>query len=157
MRARYKRALLCVAMLRSATLCGTMLWAASPGLALAQGAWSEIRVGDVAEAREAQADLIMIAIDGSRDVPNAAVYELAPGQRSLRLASKKRDEAGAMTALPFTLELAPCMRYALVADYAQPQGNRSWRITVKAQTPIKPCMRKYGARLSTPQSLAEAP
>jgi hypothetical protein len=145
------------ALSKRAALYGAVLLTACPGLALAQGAWSEIRVGDIAETREAQADLIMIAIDGSRDVPNAAVYELAPGQRSLRLASKKRDEAGAMIALPFTLDAAPCMRYALVADYAQPQANRSWRIAVKAQTPIKPCMRKYGASLSLPEGLAEAP
>lgn len=138
-------------------LCGAILSAVCPGLALAQGAWSEIRVGDVAENRDTQADLIMIAIDGSRDVPNAAVYEVAPGQRSLRLASKKRDEAGAMTALPFALELAPCMRYELVADYAQPQANRRWHITVKAQTPIKACIRKYGALSSMPGGIAEAP
>jgi hypothetical protein len=134
-----------------------LLFASASAYAVEDGPWSEIRVGDVADNRDQNYDLTLIAVDGSRDVPSESVYELAPGTRSLRLASKKRSESGAITALPYTIELQPCIRYELVADYAQPQANRRWQIVVKNRMPIKSCMKKYGAMLPKTVQIAEVP
>ncbi len=119
--------------------------------------WSEVRIGNVADKDKSEHDLILIAINGSRDVPDALVHELAPGPQSLSLASKKRNESGAIIALPYAIDMAPCVRYELVADYANPPPNRSWKIAVKAQLPIKSCLKKYGDTLSAPAQVVETP
>jgi hypothetical protein len=138
-------------------LCVLLALAATPALAAGDQPWSEIRVGSVAESRKGEFDLMLIAVNGSRDVPSESIYELAPGLQSLRLASKRRSESGAITALPYTLDMLPCMRYELVADYANPQPNRAWQIAVKAQTPIKSCLKKYGSTLRAPMQVADTP
>jgi hypothetical protein len=119
--------------------------------------WSEVRIGNVADKGKGEHDLMMIAINGSRDVPDALVYELAPGPQSLSLASKKRNETGAIIALPYTIDMAPCVRYELIADYANPPPNRDWKIAVKAQIPIKSCLKKHGDSLPAPAQAVDTP
>jgi hypothetical protein len=138
-------------------LCVLLALAAAPAFAAGGQPWSEVRVGNVAESRKGEYDLMLIAINGSRDVPSESVYELAPGPQSLRLASKKRSESGATTALPYTIDMLPCTRYELVADYANPQPNRVWQITVKSQTPIKSCLKKYSGILPASVQVADNP
>jgi hypothetical protein len=137
--------------------CVWMALVAAPVLAAKGQPWSEVRIGNVADKDKGEYDLILIAINGSRDVPDALVHELAPGSQSLRLASKKRNESGAIIALPYAIDMAPCVRYELVADYANPQPNRSWKIAVKAQLPIKSCLKKYGDILSAPTQAVATP
>jgi hypothetical protein len=123
-----------------------LLFALVPGAAHADKnqPWSEIHVGDVAAGEGGEHDLLMIAINGSRDVPTLSVYKLPPGMQSLRLASEKRVAGGAMTSQTISLELRPCMRYELVADHSKPEAGRSWRPEVKSETPIKACRKKFG-------------
>lgn len=134
--------------------------AALPTLAVAADArpWSEIRLENVADARRGEHALMMIAIDGSRDVPSRSTYRLPPGTQSLRLASTKRDAVGSITSQSYAIETRPCVRYVLVADHAQTASNARWRIVVKAQEPIKACVERYGiaAQIGTTQ-VADAP
>ncbi len=137
--------------------CLLLALAAAPTFAAGDQPWSEIRVGSVAESREGEYDLMLIAVNGSRDVPSESVYELAPGPQSLRLASKRRSESGAITALPYAIDMAPCVRYELVADYTDPQPNRLWQIAVKTQAPIKACLKKFSGVLHAPMRVADTP
>lgn len=134
--------------------------AALPAVAIAADAqpWSEIRLENVADARRDEHALMMIAIDGSRDVPSRSTYRLPPGTQSLRLASTKRDSAGSITSQPYAIETQPCVRYVLVADHAQTPSNARWRIVVKAREPIEACVERYGivAQVATTQ-VADAP
>lgn len=111
--------------------------------------WSEIKVGGLTDKDRDQYDVMLVAINGSMDFPDRALYELSPGQYSFRLASRKRGKSGEMTAQTFAIEIRPCTRYALAADHAKPQPNRSWQAMVSAEEPIKACMKKFADRLDT--------
>lgn len=121
----------------------------SPAFADDDGPWAEVRVGGQSDEAQARYDVMLVAIDGSMDFDDRALYRLAPGVHGLRLASFKRGRSGEMTAQTFSLDLQPCMRYALAADHASPEPNRSWQPRVAASEPIKGCMKKYGDRLQT--------
>lgn len=139
-----------------------VLWLVVPVLASPLSAsadrgqpWSEIAVGNVASRDDGEQDVWMTMINGSRDFPDAARYTLAPGTNALRLTSRKRGRGGEHTSLPVTLELRPCMRYALVADHAGEASGQPWRVKVAAETAIKGCLRRFGsAPAGTPRTAA---
>ena len=126
----------------------------SPAFAGDDGPWAEVRVGGQSDEAQARYDVMLVAIDGSMDFDDRALYRLAPGMHGLRLASFKRGKSGEMTAQTFSLDLQPCMRYALAADHARPEPNRSWQPRVAASEPIKGCMKKYGDRLQVAAPVA---
>lgn len=128
----------------------------SPAFAGDDGPWAEVRVGGQSDEGQAQYDVMLVAIDGSMDFDDRALYKLAPGMHGLRLASFKRGKSGEMTAQTLSLELQPCMRYALAADHANPEPNRSWQPRVAGSEPIKGCMKKYGDRLQSVAPVASA-
>lgn len=128
----------------------------SPAFAGDDGPWAEVRVGGQSDEGQAQYDVMLVAIDGSMDFDDRTLYRLAPGTHGLRLASLKRGRSGEMTSQTFSLELQPCMRYALAADHAHPEPNRSWQPLVTAPEPIKGCMKKYGDRLQATAPVASA-
>lgn len=127
-----------------------------PAFAGDDGPWAEVRVGGQSDEGQAQYDVMLVAIDGSMDFDDRTLYKLPPGMHGLRLASFKRGRSGEMTAQTLSLELQPCMRYALAADHAHPEPNRSWQPRVAASEPIKGCMKKYGDRLQGAAPVASA-
>ncbi len=118
-----------------------------PAYAAGREPWSEIKVRGVADKDRGEYDLMLVKINGSMDFPDRSLYELPPGPYKLGLASKKLGSSGEMTMLPFAVELRPCTRYMLVADHSDPQPNRSWRATIRAEEPIESCMEKFGGQL----------
>lgn len=139
-------------------LTAAALTAGVPAAALAgkDRPWSEIGVDVDVDEKQGEYSVIMIAIDGSRDIDGGPSYDLEPGKHSLRLASRKRGRSGEMTSLPYEIELMPCMRYEFVADHSQQTEGRSWRVVLKGEAPIKSCQRKYGEKLASAQADAGA-
>lgn len=121
----------------------------SPAKAGDDRPWAEVRVGGIADDERKEEDVLLVAINGSRDIGTTSVYELQPGMQYLRIASKKRGKSGELTSQPYALQMQPCIRYALVADHGRPLDNRSWQVAVKSETPIKACVKKYGDRQAT--------
>ncbi|MES2671765.1 MAG: hypothetical protein V4673_15275 [Pseudomonadota bacterium] len=109
--------------------------------------WSEIKVGGLADENRGQYDVMLVTINGSMDFPDRSLYEFPPGAYKFGLGSKKRGNSGEMTMHPLAVELRPCTRYMLVADHSDPQPNRSWRATIRAEEPIESCMKKFGGQL----------
>ena len=140
----------------SCVLAALVAGLSSPVFAGDDGPWAEVRVGGQSDQGQAQYDVMLVAIDGSMDFDDRALYKLAPGMHGLRLASFKRGKSGEMTAQTLSLELQPCMRYALAADHANPEPNRSWQPRVAGSEPIKGCMKKYGDRLQSVAPVASA-
>ncbi len=120
--------------------------ACAPAFAAEPGPWSEIKVGGLTDKDRGEYDVMLVAINGSMDFPDRSLYELPPGTYNFRLASKKRGNSGEMTMQPFAVQIRPCTRYALVADHSDPQPNRSWQATIRAEEPIKSCMKKFGGQ-----------
>lgn len=120
--------------------------ACAPAFAAGSEPWSEIKVGGLTDKDRDEYDVMLVAINGSMDFPDRSLYELPPGPYNFRLASKKRGKSGEMTMQPFAVEIRPCTRYALVADHSDPQPNRSWQATIRAEEPIKSCMKKFGGQ-----------
>ncbi len=116
----------------------------APAFAAESGPWSEIKVGGLTDRDRGEYDVMLVAINGSMDFADRSLYELQPGPYNFRLASKKRGKSSEMTMQPFAVGIRPCTRYALVADHSDPQPNRSWKATVRAEEPIKSCMKKFG-------------
>ncbi len=114
--------------------------------------WAEIRVDDVADDDLGEYDVMLVSINGEMDIDTTMLYKLPPGMQRLKVASMKRGKYGELATLPFALEMKPCIRYQLVASYAQPGADRSWQVAVKSETPIKACVKKYGEI----QSVADA-
>lgn len=127
-------------------LAAVAMLACAPTFAAEPESWSEIKVGGLTDKDRDVYDVMLVAINGSMDFPDRSLYELPPGQYSFRLASKKRGKSGEMTAQTFAIEIRPCIRYALVADHAKPQPNRSWQAMVSVEEPIKTCMKKFSRR-----------
>ena len=140
----------------SCVLAALVAGLSSPVFAGDDGPWAEVRVGGQSDQGQAQYDVMLVAIDGSMDFDDRALYKLPPGMHGLRLASFKRGKSGEMTAQTLSLELQPCMRYALAADHANPEPNRSWQPRVAGSEPIKGCMKKYGDRLQSVAPVASA-
>lgn len=140
----------------SCVLAALVAGLSSPVFAGDDGPWAEVRVGGQSDQGQAQYDVMLVAIDGSMDFDDRALYKLPPGMHGLRLASFKRGKSGEMTAQTLSLELQPCMRYALAADHANPEPNRSWQPRVAGSEPIKGCMKKYGDRLQAVAPVASA-
>ncbi len=118
--------------------------------------WSEIRVGGVADRDRGEYDVILMAINGSMDFRDRPVHELPPGRHHFRIASSRRGAGGAMVARPFVIEARPCMRYALVADYGREGGDQGWRIAIREETPIKACVKRFGALPAASLDTADA-
>lgn len=110
------------------------------------GPWSEIKVGGLADKDRDEYDVMLVTINGSMDFPDRSLYEFPPGPYKFGLASKKRGNSGEMTMQPFAVDLRPCTRYVLVADHSDPQPNRSWQATIRAEEPIQSCMKKFGGQ-----------
>ena len=106
--------------------------------------WAEIRVDDVADDDLGEYDVMLVSINGAMDIDTTMLYKLPPGTQRLKVASMKRGKYGELATLPFALEMKPCIRYQLVASYAQPGADRPWQVAVKSETPIKACVKKYG-------------
>ena len=106
--------------------------------------WAEIRVAGVADDDLGEHDVMLVSINGDIDIAAITLYKLPPGAQRLKVASLKRGKYGELPTLPFTLEMKPCIRYALVANYASPDAARAWSVAVKAESPIKACVKKYG-------------
>lgn len=119
--------------------------------------WAEIKVGGVAEGTQDEYDVMLIAVNGSRDVPSKALYEFAPGTYQLRIASRKRGKSGETVSLPFAIDMQPCTRYAMIADHQQESEGRKWRIAIKSETEVEPCMKKFGATLLNSTQTAATP
>ena len=134
------------------TVCLMGITATAPAMARDDQPWAEVRVGGIADDDLSEHDVVLMAINGSRDIGTGSVYPLPPGLQQLRLASKKRGKSGEMVSYPYALQMKPCFRYALVADHASPLENRNWQVAVKSETPIKACVRKFGDS----QAFAEA-
>lgn len=121
--------------------------ACGPACAAGREPWSEIKVGGLADEGRSVYDVMLVKINGSMDFQDRSLYQLPPGPYKFGLASKKRGNSGEMTMLPLAVELRPCTRYMLVADHSDPQPDRSWRATVRAEEPIESCMKKFGGQL----------
>ena len=106
--------------------------------------WAEIRVAGVADDDLGEYDVMLVSINGAIDIDTVTLYKLPPGAQRLKVASLKRGKYGELATLPFTLEMKPCVRYALVANYAAPDAVRAWAVAVKGESPIKACVKKYG-------------
>jgi hypothetical protein len=106
--------------------------------------WAEIRVEGVADDDLGEYDVMLVSINGAIDIDTATLYKLPPGAQRLKVASLKRGKYGELPTLPFTLEMKPCVRYALVANYAPSGAVRAWSVAVKDESPIKACVKKYG-------------
>lgn len=87
---------------------------------------------------------MLVSINDEIDIENTMRYKLPPGMQKRKVASMKRGKHGEWSTLPFALEMKPCIRYQLVASYAQPDADRPWRVAVKSETPIKTCVKKHG-------------
>jgi hypothetical protein len=107
--------------------------------------WAEIRVDGIADDDLDEYDVMLVSINGALDIDTTSLYKLPPGAQRLKVASLKRGKYGELPTLPYTLEMKPCVRYALVAHYASSDPARPWSVAVKDQSPIKACMKKYGA------------
>jgi len=138
-------------MLRTA-LFALVAAALSPTIAMAddEGPWAEIRVGGIAERERNEHDMMLVAINGAMDFPDQSTYRLPAGRYGLRLASRFRAGRGLLTATTLSIELKPCMRYALVADHANPDAARAWRPKQRAAEPIESCVKKFGAAARDP-------
>lgn len=117
-----------------------------PACAAGRGPWSEIKVGGLADKDRGEYDVMLVVINGSMDFPDSSLYEFQPGPYKFGFGSKKRGISGEMTMQPFAVELRPCIRYALVANHSDPQPNRSWQVMIRAEEPIKSCMKKFGGK-----------
>jgi hypothetical protein len=106
--------------------------------------WAEIRIGGVADSDLGEYDVILIAINGSRDIGTTSRYELPPGMQNLRVASRKRGKSGEIVSYPLALEMKPCIRYELVANHATSTGNQGGRVEVKSESEIRSCAKKFG-------------
>lgn len=117
--------------------------------------WAEINVDDAADADEA--DLFMVAIDGSMDVESQSTYTLVPGAHGFKVASTRKGPGGEMTYRTMGLELKPCVRYALIARHgpADNPGAR-WQVAVKSETPIRKCVERFGTQLAANATPAPA-
>lgn len=114
--------------------------------------WAEIRVDDVADDDLGEYDVMLVSINGAIDIDNTMLYKLPPGMQRLKVASMKRGKHGELSTLPFALETKPCIRYQLVASYAQRAADRPWQVAVKSETPIKAGVKKHGGA----QAVADA-
>ncbi len=128
--------------LLAAVLIGMMT--ATSAFAAKDQPWAEIRVDDVADDDLGEYDVMLVSINGAMDIDTTMLYKLPPGTQRLKVASMKRGKYGELATLPFALEMKPCIRYQLVASYAQPGADRPWQVAVKSETPIKACVKKYG-------------
>lgn len=117
-----------------------------PAYAAGREPWSEIKVGRVADKGRGEYDVMLVKINGSMDFSDRSLYQLPPGPYKFGLASEKRGNSGEMTMQPLAVELRPCTRYMLVADHSDPQPDRSWRATIRAEEPIESCMKKFGGQ-----------
>jgi hypothetical protein len=106
--------------------------------------WAEIRVAGVADDDLGEYDVMLVSINGAIDIDTTTLYKLPPGAQRMKVASLKRGKYGELATLPFTLEMKPCIRYALVANYASPDAAHPWSVAVKGESPIKACVKKYG-------------
>jgi hypothetical protein len=106
--------------------------------------WAEIRVDGVADDDLGEYDVMLVSINGAMDIDTTSLYTLPPGTQRLKVASLKRGKHGALSTLPFTLDMKPCVRYSLVASDAPAGAARLWTVAVKDENPIKACMKKYG-------------
>lgn len=107
--------------------------------------WAEIRVAGVADDDLGEYDVMVVSINGAIDIETTTLYKLPPGAQRLKVASLKRGKYGELATLPFTLEMKPCVRYALVANYTSPGAAHTWAVAVKGESPIKACVKKYGS------------
>lgn len=138
------------------TVAAAAVLVCTPAFAAKPAPWSEIKVGGLTDKDRGEYDVMLVAINGSMDFPDRTLYELPPGAYTFQLASMKRGKSGEMTMQPLVVEIRPCTRYALVANHTDPQPNRSWRATIRAEEPIKSCMKKFGETLSMHDDAAVA-
>lgn len=107
--------------------------------------WAQVVLGAPKLSDPRQMQLVMIAVDAKRDFSPETLYALTPGTHELAVAPTIPGNLGELRAIAFTLEMAPCMSYELVADVepGTSADNRHWKPVVKAARPIKRCMKKF--------------
>jgi hypothetical protein len=129
---------------------------AMPTMAGNDRPWAEIRIGGIADNDRDEYDVLLIAINGSRDIGTTSRYEVPPGIQQLRVASRKRGKSGEIVSYPLTLEMKPCVRYELVANHSASIENQGWRAEVKSESEIKSCAKKFGALPRATAATADA-
>lgn len=128
--------------------------------------WSQIVLGQPKLSDPRQAQLVMIAVDGKRDFSPETFYQLAPGKHEFAVAPTIEGNLGELRFIAFTLDMAPCATYELIAS-RQPgtsNDNRNWVPELRSAKPIKRCLKKFdlaapekNAPLPTPMVAPEAP
>jgi hypothetical protein len=119
--------------------------------------WSQIVLGQPKLSDPRQAQLVMIAVDGERDFSPETFYPLAPGKHEFAVAPTIEGTLGELRFIAFTLDMAPCTTYELIAS-RQPGtsiDNRNWMPVVRSAKPIKRCLKKFG--LTAPDKDAPLP
>lgn len=114
--------------------------------------WSEVNIGAVTQSNPDEYAVTILAIDGSQNFKSKRSYKLAPGFHLLHIASTKAGRRGDVTYQPFAIEMAPCIRYELVALHDSQMSNRRWQVVVKNEKPIASCRHAEAAQAdATPQ------
>lgn len=119
--------------------------------------WSQVVLGQPKLSDPRQGQLIMIAVSGKRDFSPETFYQLAPGKHEFAVAPTIGGNLGELRAIAFTLELAPCTTYELIASVrpGTSNDNRNWLPVVRSAKPIKRCLKKFG--LTAPDKDAPPP
>lgn len=143
-----------------ATLALALSLSLSAGTALAGDEtkpWSQVVLGQPKLSDPRQGQLIMIAVSGKRDFSPETFYQLAPGKHEFAVAPTIGGNLGELRAIAFTLELAPCTTYELIASVrpGTSNDNRNWLPVVRSAKPIKRCLKKFG--LTAPDKDAPPP
>lgn len=101
--------------------------------------WSEFSTGKVSQSDPDEYAVTILAIDGRENFKSKRSHKVAPGFHLLHVASTKTGRRGDVTYQPFAIEMAPCIRYELVARHERRLSNQRWQVVVKNEKPIVSC------------------
>jgi len=137
-------------MSRYAAACLLLLAVAAPVFADESKPWSQVVLGEPKASDPRQEPLMMIAIDGKRDFNPETYYVLAPGRHEISVAITREDTAGMLVVQTLAIDMQPCTNYELIGRRTPgtSNDNHHWTPELRAQTPIKRCVKKFKAALA---------
>ena len=125
-------------------LASALLLACLPTLASAQAAykepWAVIERGDNSDVRK-EAPVAIASVDGVSTRDPRRVSPVSPGKRVVKVSFSSAHGTFGPRTQDVTLDVAPCMRYRIVARYEGRTGG-DWKPHVYTE-PLGECRKKF--------------
>jgi hypothetical protein len=105
--------------------------------------WSQLELPIAKRSNPDEFSVRVLAVNGYSELDNETVRRLLPGEHVFQLTTAKPGRIPRHAERIYTLTMAPCMRYELVAVHTPSIDNYDWTPTLRATTPIQACLKKF--------------